>query len=191
MANLRRAGNLPLLLLLTATTGVLGACTLLLSKEPLTCATNSDCAKYPGTTCDLQALECRAGGSSTDGPLGDAGDAQSDGPIPFEGGDPCTNPNKPVVELKGDITANMTLKCDSDYVLVGVVAVVSPFTLTIQPNTTVYGATTVDPDTTGFGTLLVVPGAKVMAVGEKDNQQQRSPRIRPHRIRRLEASERR
>lgn len=169
MANLRRAGNLPLLLLLTATTGVLGACTLLLSKEPLTCATNNDCAKYPGTTCDLQALECRAGGSGIDGPLVEAGgDAPSDGPIPFEGGDPCTNPNKPVVELKGDILANMTLKCDSDYVLIGVVTVVAPATLTIEPNTTIYGDTTVDPATSGLGTLLITAAAKIMAVGEQD-----------------------
>ena len=169
MANQRRAGNLSLLLLLTATTGVLGACTLLLSKEPLTCATNSDCAKYPGTTCDLQALECRAGGSVIDGPVAEGGaDAPSDGPIPFEGGDPCTNPNKPVVELKGEITANMTLKCDSDYVLVGVVTVAAPFTLTIQPNTTIYGDATIDPATNGLGTLLIPSGAKIMAIGQAD-----------------------
>src|SRR4051812_2334956 len=113
MAHLKRVGKLPnvtLLLLASTATGLFGAaCTLLLSKEPLTCATNSDCAKFAGTVCDQASLECRPGQALVDGATPDADTGvPTDAPIVFDGSDPCLNPNKPVVELKGDLNSSMT-----------------------------------------------------------------------------------
>jgi len=149
---------------------VLGtACTLLLPSEPLTCASDAECAKFPGTVCDLAARECKAGTPLGDGGgEGGNGDSSTDGPIVPEGGDPCTIPNKPVEELKGEISASRTLGCEKDYVLVGRVSVLGPAVLTIPPNTTIYGDPRVDVATNSVGRLLITNGAKINAVGAAD-----------------------
>jgi hypothetical protein len=156
------------LIVMLSATGMLGAaCTLLLSKEPLTCATNADCAKYPGTTC--QETECRPGqADQQDGSVTDATDANVDAPIPFDGSDPCSNPNKPVVEVKGDLTGNITWTCENDYLLVGRVALTSLGVITVQPGTTIYGSTDVEPVTNVQGTLIIKPTARLIAVGTPD-----------------------
>jgi hypothetical protein len=177
MSNSRKAAvlrNGMLLISLSAAGLLAGACSLLLSKEALTCATNADCAKYPGTTCDLPSLECRAGSTGTDGSTGmdgDVPDADSGAPdvlVPFDGPDPCQNPNKPLKELKGDINTNLTLSCENDYLIVGRVAVVPPFTATISAGTTLYGDTRLDATTNSLGTLVVPPGSRIVATGTAD-----------------------
>ena len=98
------------LVVLTGLGLFVAACTLILSKEPLACTTNADCTKYPGTVC--QVNECVIGtatdggqeSSTTDGPISDASSEEAAVPA-----DPCFAPNKPLVELKGDYTENLTL----------------------------------------------------------------------------------
>jgi hypothetical protein len=74
----------------------------------------------------------------------------------------CATGEKPVVELSANVTADMTLSADNDYVLKGVVQVKSGSTLTIEPCTTIKG------DKATLGTLVVEPGAKIVADGEAD-----------------------
>ncbi len=156
--------------LLLAVIGLFAAsCTFLLTKEPLSCATNADCAKYPGTVCEES--ECRIGNAQVDSGTDsnvtnqDSGSDVDTGP---PSGDPCLSTNKPVVELKGDIEENLTLKCDKDYLLVGRVAIKQPFTLTVTAGTTVYGSVDVEPVTNVQGTLIITPGARIVAVGTAD-----------------------
>lgn len=155
-------------LVLLSVAGFFGAaCSLILSKEPLTCSTNADCAKYPGTTC--QAGECQVGNASniveasTDGSDSTDAPAEETGPV-----DPCFAANKPLVELKGEITENVTLKCENDYVLRGRVVIKAPYQMNINPGTTVYGDPTVDPTTNAPGTLVVPNNARLIATGERD-----------------------
>ena len=61
--------------------------------------------------------------------------------------------------LKGDITANRTLNADSTYLLTGFVRVKAGATLTIPAGTVLYG------DFNTQGSLIVQPGAKIMAQG--------------------------
>jgi|GEM_PF-1949324 len=166
MSNRSRVRPSFVLLAVFASCVVGPACTLLLSKEPLACAVDGDCARYPGTTC--QAGECRAGTIAESG-AGDVGSGEgaTDAPA-YDGSDPCANPDKPLVELKGDISENLTLKCDKDYLLVGRVAVVPPFTFTITAGTTVYGSADIDPATNSQGTLVVPPGSRLVALGKPD-----------------------
>lgn len=79
--------------------------------------------------------------------------------VPAWTGDPCENPNKPLVELSGDLDESATLGCDKDYLLKFNVFVRAGATLTIEPGTTIKG----DRDTRG--TLIVQPGAKLVAEG--------------------------
>lgn len=76
-------------------------------------------------------------------------------------------PDKPksTVELTGKISANRTLSKDTIYLMKGYVYVVNNATLTIEPGTTVLGATTT---TTTGGTLIITAGAKLMAKGTAD-----------------------
>ncbi|MBS2013869.1 MAG: hypothetical protein JST00_13350 [Deltaproteobacteria bacterium] len=170
MGNAKLVGARRTVFLGGAIAAVVGtACTLLLPDEPLTCSSDAECVKFPGTFCDLSVRECRTGTSTTDGG-GDSstGDSGTDGQVLPDGSDPCTAPNKPVVELKGEIAANQSLTCDKDYVLVGRVSVLGPAVLTIAPNTTIYGDPRVDATTNSVGRLLITNGAKINAVGTAD-----------------------
>ncbi len=175
MSNSRRVAvrRIAVLAVLSAIALCVGACTLLLTKEPLSCSTNADCAKFGSAICDPQSLEC-VGGTASQIDSGGADTAASDtgatdsGPG-FDAQDPCSNPNKPLVEIKGDITTNLTLKCDQDYMIIGRVAITPPFTMTIGPGTTIYGDPRVDVATNSVGTLVVPPGSRLVAVGTADS----------------------
>lgn len=79
------------------------------------------------------------------------------------GGDPCKRTDKPLVELSGDIEDDDgVLSCENDYLLKFRAYVKAGITLTIQKGTVIKG----DPDTKG--TLIVQPGAKLIAVGTRD-----------------------
>ncbi|MTI31432.1 hypothetical protein [Xanthovirga aplysinae] len=65
-----------------------------------------------------------------------------------------------VTEIRGDITENMTLSADTDYVLIGGVHVKEGTTLTIEAGVEVIANTT-----DGVAYLLVEQGAKIMAEG--------------------------
>ncbi len=67
------------------------------------------------------------------------------------------------VVLQGDITTDMTLTSDKVYKLVDIVRVQPPATLTIQAGTVIYG------DNATKGSLIIKPGAKIMAVGNEFN----------------------
>lgn len=73
--------------------------------------------------------------------------------------DPCARADKPVVELSGEIEHTARLTCDKLYRLRFVTFVRPGATLTIEPGTTIVG----DRDTRG--TLVVQPGAKLLAEG--------------------------
>ncbi|MDP3580976.1 MAG: hypothetical protein Q8S39_03505, partial [Ignavibacteria bacterium] len=59
-------------------------------------------------------------------------------------------------------TTNQTLTSDKNYLLKGIVRVMSGATLTIQPGTIIYG------ENTSQGSLIVKPGGKIMAEGTAD-----------------------
>ncbi len=61
--------------------------------------------------------------------------------------------------LSGDITSDMTLTSDQSYLLSGLVRVQSPAVLTIEPGTIIYG------ENSSNGSLIIKPGAKIMAEG--------------------------
>jgi len=67
------------------------------------------------------------------------------------------------VVLQGDITLDMTLTSDKVYKLVDIVRVQAPATLTIQAGTVIYG------DNATKGSLIIKPGAKIMAIGNEFN----------------------
>jgi hypothetical protein len=61
--------------------------------------------------------------------------------------------------LSGDISTNTTLTASKTYVLKGIVRVMPGATLTIEPGTTIYG------ENSSQGSLIIKPGAKIMAEG--------------------------
>jgi Secretion system C-terminal sorting domain len=63
------------------------------------------------------------------------------------------------VTLSGNITSNMTLTNDKAYLLHDLVRVMSGATLTIDPGTIIYG------ENSSEGSLIIEPGAKIMAEG--------------------------
>ncbi len=63
------------------------------------------------------------------------------------------------VVLQGDITVNTTLTADKTYLLKDIVRVQAPAVLTIEAGTTIYG------ENSTKGTLIVKPGAKLIAEG--------------------------
>ncbi len=67
------------------------------------------------------------------------------------------------VVLQGDITTDITLTSDKVYKLVDLVRVQAPATLTIQAGTVIYG------DNATKGSLIIKPGAKIMAMGNEFN----------------------
>ncbi|MDC0666841.1 serine/threonine protein kinase [Nannocystis radixulma] len=76
--------------------------------------------------------------------------------------EPCARADKPVVELSGEIEHSARLTCDKTYRLRFVTFVRPGATLTIDPGTTIVG----DRDT--GGTLVVQPGAKLVAEGTRE-----------------------
>jgi hypothetical protein len=65
--------------------------------------------------------------------------------------------------LEGDITSDMTLTSNNTYLLRSFVRIQSPVVLTIQAGTKIYG------ENTSQGTLIIKPGAKIVAVGTELN----------------------
>ncbi len=74
------------------------------------------------------------------------------------------------IEVKGDITASTTWTKGNIYTLKGFVNVKSGVTLTIEAGTIIKGAgKDADPTASGKGgTLIILPGAKLMAIGTAD-----------------------
>jgi serine/threonine protein kinase len=81
---------------------------------------------------------------------------------PAPAGDRCAAPNKPVIELSGEIEDVATLTCDKSYLLKFTTFVKPGAVLTIEPGTTIKG----DKDTKG--TLVVQPGGRIEARGTAD-----------------------
>ncbi len=75
------------------------------------------------------------------------------------GGGRCDAPDKPLVELSGDIEQDASLTCDKDYLLRFTTSVKSGATLTIAPGTVIRG------DLNTRGTLVVQPGGRINAAG--------------------------
>lgn len=67
------------------------------------------------------------------------------------------------IVLEGNITADLTLTSNNTYLLRGIVRVQAPATLTIQAGTKIYGENATD------GSLIIKPGAKIMAMGTAQN----------------------
>ena len=73
----------------------------------------------------------------------------------------CNSPNKPTVELTGEIDSDATLHCDRNYLLKFNVFVVPGTTLTIEKGTTLFG------DRATHSALVVQPGARIIARGSE------------------------
>ncbi|WP_437756564.1 hypothetical protein [Sorangium sp. So ce1389] len=131
-------------------TGAL-ACSLIVEHRSEQCNSDADCARVAGAVCNLTDGICVPASS---GPGG------GDDVIPAG----CTAPDKPLVEITGDITEDFTLKCDKDYLLKGQVNVTAGATLTIEKGTTIRGETNQQVP----AALVVHPGSKLIAVGTKD-----------------------
>lgn len=80
----------------------------------------------------------------------------------IDGGGTIVDPNKPVVDVAGEITASRTLTADTTWRLQNLVSVKAGATLTIEPGTTVVGASNTQ------AILLVETGAKILAEGTAD-----------------------
>ena len=76
--------------------------------------------------------------------------------------DPCSSPQKPLVELTGDIEDSATLTCDKDYLLTHQAFIKPGTTLKIEAGTTIRG------DVETKGTMVVQPGGRIEAVGTAD-----------------------
>ncbi len=76
--------------------------------------------------------------------------------------DIITPPTGGTETITGSITANTTWRAGNKYVLTGFVYVESGATLTIEPGTIIKG------DKPTKGSLIVKPGAKIIAVGTQD-----------------------
>lgn len=74
----------------------------------------------------------------------------------------CGAPDRPVVELSGDIEHAATLTCDKIYRLRAATVVRPGASLTIEPGTTLVG------DRATRGALIVQPGAKLVADGTRE-----------------------
>ena len=125
-----------------------------------------------GRDAPVMAIDDAAGEAATPPPSGtDAGlpdEAGTAADASAEAGDSpaaatdCDRPGKPLVRIEGEITANDTLGCDRDYLLIGPVLVRPGVALTIAPGTVVMG------DGPSKGTLIVQPGARLIADGRRD-----------------------
>ena len=73
------------------------------------------------------------------------------------------NDNQTIETLSGNITSDMTLTSDKAYLLSGLVRVMEGATLTIEPGTIIYG------ESSSQGSLIIKPGAKIMAEGTVTN----------------------
>ncbi len=71
----------------------------------------------------------------------------------------CDDPERPIVELTGEIEGSATLRCNRRYLLRHNTFVNAGATLTIEPGTLVLG------DSATRGTLVVLPGARIVAAG--------------------------
>ena len=67
------------------------------------------------------------------------------------------------VIVTGDITSNTTFTADNTYLLKGFVRVQAPATLTIEAGTFIFGENSTQ------GSLVVKPGAKIIAIGTESN----------------------
>ncbi len=92
------------------------------------------------------------GGSATGG----GGTGGSTGPVTAK----C--PGDPTETLTGEINADMTLTADKCWLLKGIVFVNAPAKLTIEPGATIMG------EQASLGTLVVEPGAQILADGTAD-----------------------
>lgn len=160
------------LVLPLATLGVLASCAELFD-EPSQCKTDADCARFEGAICDVASGVCvRAEDKEDDAgnSLPDVITIPTDAPAETTLPDLCNVSPKPtgVVGTKIDgstraeITGAVTLGCDKDWTLDGVVFVRSGATLTVQPGTTIRAKK-------GMGAAIIVsPGAKIIADGKRD-----------------------
>lgn len=128
------------------------ACSLIVEHRNEQCNSDADCARFAGAVCNLADGVCVPASSGPGG--GDGAVAPED----------CAAPDKPLVEIIGDITESYTLKCDKDYLLKGQVNVTAGATLIIEKGTTIRGET--NPQVPAV--LVVHPGSRLIAVGTKD-----------------------
>jgi hypothetical protein len=103
-------------------------------------------------------------GNAGPGPSSSGAGAAGTGGGGSGGGAPsaCSTDAKTSEDIAANITADTTLSASKDYLLKGIIQVKAGATLTIEPCVTIKG------DKASLGTLVVEPGAKIVAQGEKD-----------------------
>jgi hypothetical protein len=104
---------------------------------------------------DAPATDGGAAGVDAAGDAGAPTDLMEAAPLERD----CHRTDKPLVRVEGDVTASDVLTCDKDYLLLGTVFVKAGVILTIEKGTTVRG------DGPSKGTLVVQPGARLVAEG--------------------------
>lgn len=157
-----------------ATPLVLLACSELF-EEPSQCSNDGDCVRF-NAVCDVARAVCVTGtpGGDEAGTDTDTGTTE-----PLDSSTPestvtkqCTGANKPIAAIgtkvdggdggTGEITGNVTLDCEKDWTLEGHVFVRSGATLTIEAGTTIRAKKGTN------AALVVSPGGRIIANGEKD-----------------------
>lgn len=134
--------------------GALGACTDERPQSGNTGGAGGTGGAVTTTTTTTTTTTSTTTTSSGTGGMGTGGGAPVEMPLP-----PCTKQ----ADLTGDIAANTTLKQDTCYSLKGITHVKAGATLTIEKGTVIKG------DKATLGTLVINPGAKIMAEGTAVN----------------------
>jgi len=142
-----------------------GACSLVVDNSTEQCTSDADCAKF-NTTCDLTTNLCIDPGSGTGGQGGGTGGQGGNTGGGGGTGDPCDDPDKPVITIEGDITSDASWTCDRDYMLKGRVYVTDGVTLSIQAGTKIMGKFAANE--LEAAVLVVQPGGMINAVGTAD-----------------------
>jgi hypothetical protein len=127
-------------------------------------ASPDSAAKTDTGTADAPGADApEADAPAVDGGGGDGGDSGT-GNDAADANNGCAAVTSAPVVVSANITGNTAWTCDKVYLVNGVVQVLAPAVLTIQPGTTVL----MSNDPKNNGNLLVAPGAKLQAVGTAD-----------------------
>src|SRR5262245_23408971 len=84
---------------LLAPLALLLGCSLALDNDPVQCRSDADCSRFGGLSCDQTTGVCTQSLQSGGGSASTAGSGSGGAPVTSQ----CSMPDKPLVEISGDI----------------------------------------------------------------------------------------